>query len=65
MDSRYLILPTLLTLLSSCSFGGTPTETDFSSMYEARVHTQVQGIRDFAKDFGYMESYAIDGSLMA
>lgn len=52
----------ILPLVASCTFGKS-TPTDFTSMYKAHVVSQMATLSDMAKDFGYMDSYAVDGSL--
>ncbi len=62
MSPKSLSLLLILPLLASCTFGKS-TPADFTGMYKAHVTAQITTLKDMVKGFGYLDSYAIDGSL--
>ena len=62
MNLKSLSFLLILPLVASCTFGKS-TPADFTSMYKAHVTSQIATLNNAIKELGYMDSYAIDGSL--
>lgn len=63
MTYKSVTLLFTLPIIASCTLFGTSSPTDFAGMYKAHVTSQVASLNTLAKDFGYMDSYALDGSI--